>query len=80
MDTDIVVGRRRQVLTDEVRADGQLTVAAVDVRLAYGITCSNAVKSTDAGATWSALSGSQLTNYDPHAIAVGPDGKQAYCR
>ena len=30
MDTDIVVGRRRQVLTDEVRADGQLTVAAVD--------------------------------------------------
>ena len=36
------------------------------------------MRTTDGGATWTALPGAALENYDPNAIAVGPEGKSLY--
>ena len=52
-----------------------LRVVATNVSTAYGLTCSGVVKSEDSGATWTTLPGSHVENYDPSAIAIGPDGQ-----
>lgn len=53
-------------------------VVIANSQLAFGTTCSGVAKSTDAGATWTAIPNSGITNYDPGAIAIGPDGKSIY--
>ncbi len=70
--------------TDGGQTWADMTVELLDVyasspTLAYGTTCSGALKSTDSGATWSdVLAGSQGENSDPYAITGSPDGLSVY--
>ena len=59
---------------DMTVTDPPLSLAAID-EAAYGITCRGIAKTIDAGVTWTALPGSNLTNYDPHVFTASPDGK-----
>lgn len=45
---------------------------------AYAATCSGMMKTTDSGATWTALPNMKVINLDPIAVAVGPDGATVY--
>lgn len=56
-----------------------LDIYAPNANLAYGTTCAGAIKSTDAGVTWTGvLTGSQVVNSDPYAITGSPDGESVY--
>jgi photosystem II stability/assembly factor-like uncharacterized protein len=54
-------------------------IQASNATVVYATTCSSVIKSTDAGATWSAdLAGSQVENSDPYALATSPDGETVF--
>lgn len=55
-----------------------MRVAASGPLIAYAATCAGVEKTTDSGATWSALLGSAVTNFDVYAIAASPDGETVY--
>ena len=48
-----------------------LRVVVANTQLVYGTTCTGVVQSTDNGATWTVVPGSQVTNYDPGGAAIG---------
>jgi photosystem II stability/assembly factor-like uncharacterized protein len=53
-------------------------IAAANGTTAYAATCSGISKTTDAGATWTELPGSKVTNLDPNSIATSPDGNTVF--
>lgn len=55
-----------------------MVIAAANATTAYGLTCSAVIKTTDSGATWASLPGSTITNFDPQALVVSPDGSSIY--
>lgn len=59
-------------------ANTPLVVAAANSQLVYGTICSGIVHSTDGGATWSNFASPNAPNYDPGALAIGPDGQSLY--
>ncbi len=55
-----------------------LYIAAANGGIAYASTCNQVIKTTDAGANWAPLPGTHIENYDPHSLAVSPDGQKVF--
>jgi photosystem II stability/assembly factor-like uncharacterized protein len=62
----------------QMSASGEvMTIAAANATTAYATACTGILKTTDSGATWTALTTPQLSS-DPISLAASPDGQNVY--
>jgi hypothetical protein len=53
-------------------------ITAPSASEALAATCSDVRRTTDAGATWTALLNAEVENFDPRSIAASPDGETIF--